>query len=93
MTVDCSLVVRIVDLVLSADEAMRNAHSSVLLDDEPRMSSYEVGWLKNTLCCTHGVVTSTIWLSAHLHSAHDLARRDRNNWRAANFVKEGVSEE
>ncbi|KAM3719351.1 Uncharacterized protein ACO02O_11234 [Dirofilaria immitis] len=59
----------------------RPVRSTVLVDDEPRMSMDELEGITNALCYAHGIVTSPISLPAHLYAAADLAKRGRNNFK------------
>uniref|UniRef100_A0A915ADT8 Piwi domain-containing protein n=2 Tax=Parascaris univalens TaxID=6257 RepID=A0A915ADT8_PARUN len=69
----------------------RPIRCTVLVDDKPRMSLDEVEGVTNALCYAHGIVTSPISLPAHLCAARDLAKRGRNNWKAANSADDDVS--
>lgn len=69
----------------------RPIRCTVLVDDKPRMTLDEVEGITNALCYAHGIVTSPISLPAHLCAARDLAKRGRNNWKAANSADDDVS--
>ncbi len=66
---------------------------TLLVDDEPRLSLDEIEMLTQTLAWAHQVVTSPISLPAPLHTADELAKRGRENFREHRWNRLGADDE